>query len=57
MNRKFTHASTQRVRTIALYAFMTSLATLAISGILGFILLWITGEIVIDGNTTFGIYG
>jgi len=57
MNRKFIHYVLYKIGNIALYAFITSLATLAISGILAFIFFWITGEIVIDGNTSFGIYG
>lgn len=57
MNRKFIHYVLYKIGNIALYAFITSLATLAIGGILGFVFMWITGEIVIDGNTSFGIYG
>ena len=57
MNRKFIHYVLYKIGNYALYAFITSLATLAIGGILAFIFFWITGEIVIDSNTSFGIYG
>lgn len=57
MNRKFIHYVLYKIGNIALYTFITGLATLAIGGILAFIFFWITGEIVIDGNTSFGIYG
>tara|TARA_Y100000401_G_scaffold95403_1_gene82130 strand:+ start:395 stop:568 length:174 start_codon:yes stop_codon:yes gene_type:complete len=57
MNRKFIHYVLYKIGNIALYAFITSLATLAIGGILGFIFFWITGEIVINDATSFGILG
>ena len=57
MNRKFIHYVLYKIGNYALYVFITSLATLAIGGILAFIFFWITGEIVIDSNTSFGIYG
>lgn len=57
MNRKFIHYVLYKIGNIALYTFITGLATLAIGGILGFIFMWITGEIVVDSNTSFGIYG
>ena len=57
MNRKFIHYVLYKIGNIALYTFITGLATLAIGGILGFIFLWITGDVVIDSNTSFGIYG
>lgn len=57
MNRKFIHYVLYKIGNIALYAFITSLATLAIGGILAFIFFWITGEIVINDATSFGILG
>ena len=57
MNRKFIHYVLYKIGNIALYTFITGLATLAISGILSFIFFWITGEIVIHEGTNFGILG
>jgi|TARA_B100001559_G_C16429044_1_gene588952 hypothetical protein len=57
MNRKFIHYVLYKIGNVALYTFITGLATLAIGGILSFIFFWITGEIVIDNSTSFGILG
>tara|TARA_Y100000401_G_scaffold2460_1_gene1762 strand:+ start:2157 stop:2327 length:171 start_codon:yes stop_codon:yes gene_type:complete len=56
MNRKFIHYVLYKIGNIALYAFITGLATLAIGGILSFIFFWVTGEITVEG-ANFGILG
>jgi len=57
MNRKFIHYVLLRVTDITIKLFIASLATLAIGGILSFIFFWVTGEITISDNTSFGILG
>tara|TARA_R100001460_G_scaffold66419_1_gene106770 strand:+ start:486 stop:659 length:174 start_codon:yes stop_codon:yes gene_type:complete len=57
MNRKFIHYVLLRVTDITIKLFIASLATLAIGGILSFIFFWVTGEITINDNTSFGILG
>ena len=57
MNRKFIHYVLLTITDITIKLFIASLATLAIGGILSFIFFWVTGEIVIDNGTNFGILG
>lgn len=57
MNRKFIHYVLLTITDITIKLFIASLATVAIGGILSFIFFWVTGEIVIDNSTHFGILG
>ena len=57
MNRKFIHYVLLTITDITIKLFIASLATVAIGGILSFIFFWMTGEIVIDNSTHFGILG
>ena len=57
MNRKFIHKVLLQVTDITIKLFIASLATIAFGGIISFIFFWITGDIVINESTSFGILG
>ncbi len=57
MNRKFIHKVLLQVTDITIKLFIASLATIAFGGIISFIFFWITGDIVINDSTSFGILG